>query len=281
MRMPDINHKTTLFIAVVSFLTAVSSCSNIEPDERYTYVEPAAASRCIVVEDFTGQNCKNCPNATDGIAQLQQTYGADTIIAIAIHSGPFGHESTLSSPRLPLCTALGDDYFKHWGITGQPSVMFNRQKTYITPYVEYFGVIVQQIMATSTPVTLSVDTAYCDADDPDKLTVTVSGYSVESVQGKLQVYVLEDNIVNFQIMPDGSVNNNYVHNHVLRASITDDDYGDPFNIDVQKVQHATYTTKLDPSWNKENIHVVAFVYNDKDGVLQATKKHITLNTNKQ
>ena len=62
-----------IFIIGVLALLAVS-CSHISEDERLIYVKPAQAARCILIEDFTGQRCVNCPAATAEISKLQQQY---------------------------------------------------------------------------------------------------------------------------------------------------------------------------------------------------------------
>lgn len=58
-------------LTVVLGGTLLASCSNIAEDERYIYVKPAEVKRSVLIEDFTGQRCINCPNANDEIATLQ------------------------------------------------------------------------------------------------------------------------------------------------------------------------------------------------------------------
>ena len=57
-----------LFIFIL-FLTA---CSHIDEDDRLIYVKPAEVSRRVLLEDFTGQRCVNCPKANDEIKALQE-----------------------------------------------------------------------------------------------------------------------------------------------------------------------------------------------------------------
>ena len=60
-----------------------TACSHIDEDERLIYVKPADVARAVLIEDFTGQRCINCPAATDVIHQLQEAYGDDKVIAVA------------------------------------------------------------------------------------------------------------------------------------------------------------------------------------------------------
>lgn len=265
-----------LYSAAVAAVIAFSSCSNVDEDERYIYVKPAESKRCIIVEDFTGQRCVNCPKATEELAGMQEQYSADTVIVVGIHSGPFGHQrGSQTSPRLSLCTETGDAYFVKWlgkWETPQPAVVINRKSGMLS--LGGYGAYVNEALAATTPVKMELDNSY-DASSKT-VTINVTAETSETVEGKLQVWIVEDGIVDRQSMPDGSTNAEYVHNHVFRASVTNDIHGDAFNIktgDGEKAT-ATYTVNVDDSWKAENISVVAFVYNDNDGVLQATKKHV-------
>ena len=57
----------------ITFLLAalfLASCSHIDEDERLIYVKPAPVERSVLIEDFTGQMCINCPLATQEIEKL-------------------------------------------------------------------------------------------------------------------------------------------------------------------------------------------------------------------
>ena len=94
-------------------LTAIA-CSEIPEDERLVYVEPPAVNRAVLIEDFTGQRCVNCPNAIIEIEQLEQQYGKENVIAVGIHSGPL---AVWNSDRLTgLRTQVGDTYYDYWQV---------------------------------------------------------------------------------------------------------------------------------------------------------------------
>ena len=57
-----------------------------------------------------------------------------------------------------------------------------------------------------------------------------------------------------------------MYNHVLRAAVTATD-GEAFPVRYGAEKTATYTYQLDEDWKRENMHVVAFVYNS-NGVEQ-------------
>ncbi len=42
---------------------ALTSCDNVAEDDRFIKLPPIEADRAVLIEDFTGQNCLNCPVA--------------------------------------------------------------------------------------------------------------------------------------------------------------------------------------------------------------------------
>ena len=67
----------------VGLLLLCISCSNISEEERLIEVQPSlpetpdvTVMRRVLIEDFTGQRCVNCPTATQTISDLQQAYGS-------------------------------------------------------------------------------------------------------------------------------------------------------------------------------------------------------------
>ena len=56
-----------IFPFIACILLMLSSCNSIDEDDRLIYVAPTAVGRCVLIEDFTGQTCLNCPRAALGI----------------------------------------------------------------------------------------------------------------------------------------------------------------------------------------------------------------------
>lgn len=275
--------RRSIYILGLSLLTLVA-CDEVSEGERLIYVPPVEGQRNIIIEDFTGQRCVNCPSATLEIERLQGIYGEESVIAVGIHSGPFGHRSTMTSARLSLCTETGDEYYNHWGIEAQPGALINRSGGAVYDPAQYEQQVRTEL-EKSTPlqleVRLSSDNGQRTTDngqqaaDGGALTVDVTAMSSRALEGKLQVWLLEDSITDIQMMPDGSTNRAYVHNHVFRASLTDDILGDNLAVTDQQASQTSYSFPLNPAWKVEHLSVVVFYYNDRDGILQAAKTKLT------
>lgn len=260
-----------LGVATAAMAMAAASCSNIDEGDRLIYVKPAEVGRAVLIEDLTGQRCINCPTGTDIINGIIQTYGEDNVIAVGIHSGPLGF--TGNSKRVGLMTDTGDEYYTYWANgtnLGQPSAIFNRKKgpsDNLNNWAAEVGLII------SEKANLSIDITNAYDAKKRELTTKVGAFGVNgTVNGKLQVWIVEDGIKAMQMMPDGSANQEYIHNHVFRAAVNGT-WGEEVTVKEGETTSKDYSYVLPETWNAENISVVAFVYN-KSGVENVAKKYI-------
>lgn len=262
-----------LGVATAAMAMAAASCSNIDEGDRLIYVKPAEVGRAVLIEDLTGQRCINCPTGTDIITGIIKTYGEDNVIAVGIHCGPLGFAG--KSKRVGLKTDTGDEYYTHWANgtnLGQPSAIFNRKKgkgpiDNLNNWAAEVGLII------SEKANLSVNIANAYDAKTRKLTTKVGAFGVNgTVSGKLQVWIVEDGIKAMQLMPDGSANQEYIHNHVFRAAVNGT-WGEDITVKEGETTSNDYSYVLPETWNADNISVVAFVYNG-NGVENVAKKHI-------
>lgn len=252
-------NKVVAFVFTLQLLLA--ACSHISEDERLIYVKPAPVSRNVLLEDFTGQRCVNCPNANEEIARLQNEYGADVVIAVGIHSGPLGFYT--NSRYLGLRTKTGDEYYDHWQLEYQPIGMIDRQGQ--LDYSLWSGRIRQELEKTA-PVSIALEATVTDLQLHMKATVQgIDG----NTDGKLQLWLTEDGVTAFQLMPDGTRNDAYVHQHVFRTAVNGT-WGDSLGVKEGETVTRQYDMTLSDEWNVDGLSVVAFIYNDA-GVQQVTK----------
>ena len=262
-----------LGVATAAMAMAAASCSNIDEGDRLIYVKPAEVGRAILIEDFTGQRCINCPTGTEIINGIVDTYGEDNVIAVGIHSGPLGFPGTATA--VGLVTDTGNEYYSHWdkeNKMGQPWVIFNR-KTSPDSHYNNWAAMVSTIISEKSNLTVNIANAYDAASRTLTTTVGADGLS-GSVKGKLQVWIVEDGVTALQKMPDGSTNKKYIHNHVFRAAVNGT-WGEDVTVKEGETTTKQYSYKLPEAWNADNIAVVAFVYNDS-GVENVAKKHLVV-----
>lgn len=260
-----------LGVATAAMAMAAASCSNIDEGDRLIYVKPAEVGRAILIEDFTGQRCVNCPTGTEIINGIVDTYGEDNVIAVGVHSGPLGFAG--NSKTVGLMTDTGNEYYTHWdkeNKMGQPWVIFNR-KTSPDSHYNNWAAMVGTIISEKANLSVKIANAYDAATRT--LTTTVGAFGTNgTVNGKLQVWIVEDGVKALQMMPDGKPNKEYIHNHVFRAAVNGT-WGEEVTVKEGETTTKQYSYKLPEAWNADNIAVVAFVYND-GGVENVAKKHL-------
>ena len=178
-----------------------------------------------LMETFTSQQCGNCP---DGETALEGAYeGLESRVAwVAHHVGFADDEFTIESSRV-LESLFGST-------TYNPAIMIDRSMAYSEGNpgpVHYVGTSVmmhQQLSRASVmPDNIVMGLTNISYNTITRqLQFTIEGYFIEQqnlVAPRLTVYLAEDSIISFQ--SDGTTNNNYRHDHAVRACLTQD-WGD-------------------------------------------------------
>lgn len=245
---------------------ALASCADIAEENRLIYVEPALAARNVLIEDFTGQRCTNCPKAADAIHEIQQIYGQN-VVAVAIHCGTFGG---INKKNPGLMTDTGKEYWDKWfdSSQGQPVAKINRGE----PTNDYHNWAnnVRFLLELSTDVSIAATTTF--NNETRELDINVVTTALKGYTGKIQVWLTEDSIVarqDYNIIENGAektlYDHNYVHQHVFRAAVNGT-WGEDITYNEGE-QNLSWKTTLEEEWKPENLNVVVFVYDD-NGVEQ-------------
>ena len=234
--------------------------SDVNMDDNKDDEQPKLTKRVVLLEDFTGQRCLNCPTATNVIEQLQKACG-DALVAVAIHGGD---QAMFSNAKIiGLRTEMADEYYNYWKLQYKPVGLINRHSP-IKP--EFWAAAVKEELAKHAPLRLDGSAVLADND----INIQIKAEGTDgTVTGKLQVWLLEDGIKTLQLMPDGTANQEYIHNHVFRTAVNGI-WGEDISVEEGKTVERTMTQALEPNWDTEQLSIVAFVYND-DGVQQAVK----------
>ncbi|MBQ2122770.1 MAG: Omp28 family outer membrane lipoprotein [Bacteroidaceae bacterium] len=240
---------------------ALVACDNVDEDERFIPVggTPTAIQKNILIEDFTGMRCINCPNAADEIQALSNYYEG-RIVSVAIHP-------KIGDFHGPLATELATTYAEHYGIESLPKGMVDRQAP--EDFDKWSTTVYQRASAEVSSVNIVANTHF--AELTRELTIDLNLTAEIEANADLQVWLTESNIISFQSMPNGSINANYTHNHVLRDAVNGT-WGEAVELSNEATQ-LTYTYSVPEEWNAQHMAVVAFVSND-DGVLQVIEHEL-------
>lgn len=251
---------------------ALSSCDNVAEDDRFIKLPPIEADRAVLIEDFTGQNCLNCPRAHEKIEDLQKQYGADKVIAVSIHGG-----SMAISDRRPfgLMTQEGDEICNYYSIPSFPMGVIDG----VTPPVDDAKWATAVYNDLQKPSEVQLEASAELMADGNTISCTANITSSEDGEGKIQFWVVESGIVAQQKMPDGSIDENYVHNNVFRAQVFPM-RGNPVAFSRDGAT-ANGTVDVRERWNLENVEIVAFVSDNNNIVQQVVKVPVKLTPDEQ
>lgn len=264
--------KIFLFSAIAASMTFVS-CDNIAPEDRYIEVEVNKSEKVVLLEDYTGMQCVNCPDAASIIDNIHHTFG-ENFIAVGLHpkSGPYQKPMPIaqgSTELLDLSSEDADAYYKKYSIKAFPTAMIDRStfdgSKLLDNKDKWAAYVNQQAMLTS-PVNIEMTSEYNTETRAVAIYTDLSFAENVSENLYFQLWVIENGIVGPQVTSKG-INWEYVHNHVLRSAINGT-WGEEIGSAVvgdTKALRSTFT--LNEKWVAENCEIVGFVYRASDDVI--------------
>lgn len=280
-----------LLIGVLGSVFALTSCMEVGPPVDFstgtpglkdtTYIESTPENRqnrVVLLEEFTGVRCVNCPRAHTTISSLQTLYPG-RVAAVGIHTGfysvPYaGQAEDLTLPEgNNIETLLG-------GAQGYPSGSVNRRLFAGEPGViisdQKWSNYVNLEKDVPPAVNLSLSRSWLEGDTSVVVDCRARLNDSSSTPLYLTVYLVENNILGFQLNPSPvGLDSAYVHKHVARKLLT------PYNgvalqatsFPVGRIFERSFALNWLPKWRREQCEIIAAVHRggNSGDVLQAAK----------
>lgn len=238
------------------------------------------ATKNILVEEFTGVKCVNCPDGAIEIENLKKKYG-EQLIPVSIHAGIFAKKMTESKYEFKI--TQGSNILKLLGEPdGYPSVVINRKplgdnsSLVVVGQGKWAGLI-QNESKNEAEITLELKPTYDATNRTLSLVIDMTPLVNLNNNLRMSVMLTEDNIVDAQVVPQKGVVTDYNHRHVLRDMLTNYD-GNPITENLtkgSKVQK-TFTYTVPTTFQESNCEIVAFIHKSSPTkeVIQAAAKKI-------
>lgn len=193
-------------------------------------------NRKVVLEEFTGVKCVNCPSAHKIANQLKASHPDGTIVLVNVHQGPYA-APYVGEPDYRTSDGGSIVYNIYgMGVSSYPSGSINRHifagqtnaivsrnswNNYALQILEmpsYVNIAAEAELDTlSRKLTVEVEIYYTGTGNPsNRLTVVLIEDSIAGMQSGASQYYPE------MVLPDGK----YLHNHMLRKILTEDPTGD-------------------------------------------------------
>lgn len=243
----------------------LTACDDVSVDDRYIDVPAAKVERTVLLEDFTGQGCVNCPAAHRAIEALEEQYG-DHLVAVSIHAGTFGIPAD-NKRYTGLMQPEGNVFNDRYGIDEYPKGVVDGHMPSLNS--DQWADAVYNDISQPTPLTIVPEAEVADGFISVKCTLT----STEALSGNLSVWVVESGIVARQEDVDLGRITDYVHNNVFRACVNGVD-GEAVSLTADEPLTVDYTIAVKETdterWDVSHLTVVAFVKNS-GGVVQAAR----------
>jgi len=229
--------------------------------------------RKVLLEDFTGHTCVNCPQAHKIADDLEKLYGKQLVV-VAIHAGFFSKPKAVPYDD-DFRTNEGTDLYNFFGVQSAPIGMVNRIKQNNGGYLVDKGAFATEVskQIDSLPIEpdlyIYLEPTFNTGDSTVNLQTDVTFLTnLPSGKYNLCVMITESGIIAAQKNNDPAMGNvpvivDYQHNHMLRGMLTTtwgDEIMDGAPTDGLVVYKNYSNFKLGKDWNPKNCHIVAFVY---------------------
>lgn len=217
------------FLLPLLALLLLVGCDAVErPDRWREDPTPIVPRRNVLLVDFTGQRCSNCPAAADLLHSLTAGPAGARIIAVSVHGGALAL-STDASPRGlagPDARRLTDEArVSSWpqGTVDRPvGGTLLRPSAWNAALAERLALAAdadaaaQQSLVADAHVALATRTLSYTLR-PRHLTDAAGRADAETY---LHLWLVEDSIAAPQTLADGTERADYLHRHVLRLDLT-------------------------------------------------------------
>ncbi len=244
---------------------------------------PIDSERVVLVEEFTGVGCVQCPQGSVELENLLGIYG-ENLVVVSIHAGDF--VNPLPQSNVNFKTDEGEALINYLGSPPfYPSAVVNRKdfdggnyriQTGRNNWVSF----IDQELQDDPKILVNIAKTY--DEDTRELQVEITGVALEDITGELRMTIMitESNIVDAQLDDQAAsgIVLDYVHKHAFRTTMTNFD-GEKFSDQMSEGDNysVTKTMTLPEEWVAAECEIVAFV-NLIDGqnkeVLQARSTHV-------
>ncbi len=256
----------------------------IATDTTYTATVETVQARQVLVEEFTGVKCPNCPEGHAVLRSLLTSFpnGVNIVSYQAYNSAqtePIKNE-TRSDNRTQAATEISTSVFG--GIPSLPTAGIDRAPDggSLLNSRSLWPAITTTRSKIAPPVNLTISSEYDAASRQVTATVRMAYTQSVTQPHRLSLAITEGNIIDAQEYPD-SVQLDYEHEHVFRQFVTantgDDLLKDMTTKEAGRVIERQFKFVLKEAYKPENCYLLGFVHyadGNEKSVMQSAEKKI-------
>ncbi len=256
------------YYIILLLVIGLCSCNSIDEDNRFLdYELPPIGEKTVLLEEFTGWMCSNCPAGSAKANELQVNYN-HKVIVVAIHAGALSRNSPLNSLAGQV---YWNEFYSNGDNLGYPAMMFDRTlldngRLLSTGYLKEWAEVVRERIQLPAIVKMELKIDY--DSERRALKVTTQLRANDNLENVSILYMLvESKIIGLQ-QNGAVVDREYEHNHVLRGVIGEENgnyWGEVLTIPfLQDTNHTSNEYILNDKWIPQNMSVVAVLYHTQN-----------------
>lgn len=269
-------------IILFGFAILLYSCDIVEPTGNYYIADTvsnsgsdtAIVTKKVLLIDFTGIRCTNCPGAHETMHQLQNVY-PEKIVAIAIHGTSLAYP--YGDYEVDLRTEEGNQIISEFGVSAIPiGLVDNYEKNSLISETAWADEVATAVLEEPT-IGIDIENSYNSSNNNLEISIDIISLSDFQSALKLCVFIVEDSIITRQATEEepGYIEE-YTQTHVFRDAVSnvwgDDIFVAGASLNQTETKDYTYTFSAD--WSSQNSKVVAFVFDQNYKVLNAQEVHL-------
>ena len=227
--------------------------------------------KTVLIKDFTGARCVNCPDAATYAHNLQHQLGEDHVFIMGVHAG-FQAQPMGQFPDF--LTDEGTEWYNNHDANPLFAVDHVALTDGNTLSVEQIDAPVAAALAEEQSCEIAVTPRYDETSR--QLNVDVKALSLTDMDGQFNITVclVEDHIIGWQTTPSG-VDREYDFRNVFRGTLNGA-YGDQFesvHVDSNEMFQFNYSTDLNADYNADECYLMVYI-STGDQILQTAVRKI-------
>ena len=265
----DFTHPVTYTVTAQNGTTAEYTVSVVVEGG---IVEPTG--KTVLIKDFTGARCVNCPAAAEHAHNLQHQLDEDHIFILSVHAG-FQAQPMGSFPDF--LTNEGTEWYNNHDSNPLFTVDHVALTEGNTLNDAQIDAPVAAALLEEQSFEIRLTPRYDEASR--QLNVEVNAYTLVDLDGQFYITacLVEDHIVGWQTTP-GGVDKEYDFRNVFRGTLNGA-YGDVFedsHVDFGDTFYFSYSTEINADYNADECYLMVYIYDKSRGdkILQTAVKKI-------
>jgi hypothetical protein len=278
---------TTFALLVPLFAMFFSSCDKIDepvivvsvsdipdkiPDTLFYADSVFVTRKQVLLEEFTGHKCVNCPTASLNIHDVATAYDHQLII-YNIHEDHWALPDSTGLYTMDFRSPPGKEIFDYFQVLANPMATVNRvsfNNFLVLPPQHWENAFLQQL---EKPDMIEIKLKNSWFPNLEKILIEVEVRFLSEAGGKFKIVVIivEDNIISPQKNNNNSIGDvpdwlDYDHRNVLRDAITPTFGSDLTNdgtVMAGEVYSSGYFYSPDSTWVIANCNIIAYVYHEE------------------